>query len=233
MRPAMTSNRAQEHTKRSVSFRLPARGQVINERPDLEGEGAAKGVSVTVFSTTQKLNANDKEDSTESMDTIALFQGACNKNGIRLSSANPALCLTPPVTPSRRLPRGIIPLTYSSRSSSLSGKRDTLPAELTPPTFESLPKHVRKKIWKLAAKALPARTIRIQPSTARNLALSAVNSEARAVFLEEYSMLHSRQVGRMVSTPRAFSHCHLCRLSFVLLKNPSIRCERSVNCCAV
>jgi len=51
VRSGMTSKRAQEHKKRSVSFRLPPREEVMNERLDLEGEGAAKGRYLTVFST--------------------------------------------------------------------------------------------------------------------------------------------------------------------------------------
>ncbi|PVH89619.1 hypothetical protein DL98DRAFT_564927 [Cadophora sp. DSE1049] len=180
MQPAMTSKKkTQGHTKPSVSFRLPPREDAMDQQSGLEGEGAT-------------------QEFAESMDTVVLFQGACNKNGIRLSSPNPSIRLTPPVTPSRRRPRGATPSNHSSQSSSLSGNRVPRPVKLTTfHIFKQLPLDIREKIWRWAVKAIPARTIRIQPYTTSNVALSAVDREARAMFLEEYAMLHSRQVGRM------------------------------------
>ncbi|KAK0125454.1 hypothetical protein ONS95_000532 [Cadophora gregata] len=132
------------------------------------------------------------------MDKFILFPGACNKNGISFSSLNFSIRLTPPVTPSRRRPLDFTTFTPRSLGSSISGNCYTLPVALTDfPIFVYLPPDIRKKIWRWAVKALPARTVLIQPYAIFNFADAAVNHEARAVFLEEYSMLHSRQAGRM------------------------------------
>ncbi|KAH7419324.1 hypothetical protein BKA64DRAFT_650532 [Cadophora sp. MPI-SDFR-AT-0126] len=177
MQSAMTSKKkAQGHTKPSVSFRLPPRE---DQQAGLEEEGAVKEL-------------------TESMDKVVLFQGACNKNGIRLSSPNPRVRLPAPVTLSRRRAQYIVLSTHLSQSSSYAGNVIPHPVKLTAfYFFKYLPLEIRKKIWKCAVKAISARTIRIQPYAISNVTLSAVNHEVRVVFLEEYVMLHSRQVGRM------------------------------------
>ncbi|KAL5328959.1 hypothetical protein ACEPPN_002468 [Leptodophora sp. 'Broadleaf-Isolate-01'] len=147
-----------------------------------------------------------------SMDTILLFQGACSKNENNLSvpsnySGTPSIHLTPPGTPHKPHPKNFTPSnlrlkntptatlgTFSTSFGNLKVEAKKLTEFLI---FGRFKKEFRTMIWRLAIRDIVARTVLVQPYNTNHPALADVCFEAREVFLEEYSMLHSRQGGRM------------------------------------
>ncbi|KAH7342703.1 hypothetical protein BKA65DRAFT_552320 [Rhexocercosporidium sp. MPI-PUGE-AT-0058] len=158
--------------------------------------------------------------SISSMGSIVLFQGACNKNGIKLSvsssSDTPSIHLTPPGTPHKPHFKNFTPSKlrfYNNLPTNLDGLATEFASlkvevkKLTEfPIFGRLPVGIRRTIWRWAMRAVAARTVLIQPYHTSHPELADVCMEARIVFLEEYGMRHSRQVGRMSGFSMSISY---------------------------
>ncbi len=134
------------------------------------------------------------------MDTVALFQDACGKRGIKFFKPAPTISLTPPPTPQKPkhgYKKSLLQNRYPNHPRD-PPRSFNLDAPLTSfHLFMALPYPIRRKIWKHAIQAIGARTVLVQPTNTNHPSLAACCFEARPEFLEEYFMYHSTQVGRM------------------------------------